>query len=170
MVVKKIELGQFITILANVGVIIGIVFLAIEVRHASNATRLQTIESVWSGWFQLNDAIIRDPQVARAWTVGLYNPTVLTNPEAAQFSMYLRMFQNQVQRIRMHHELGLFPRSEYEHALEQLSQLIRTPGGRLYREAERELFDATFAEDLQPYMSQEPIFDLILGRDTASLK
>ena len=57
---KKIELGQAITILANVGVIIGIVFLAIEVRHASDATRLQTIEGVSAGWFQLNDEVKRD--------------------------------------------------------------------------------------------------------------
>lgn len=167
---KKIELGQAITILANVGVIIGIVFLAIEVRHASDATRLQTIEGVSAGWFQLNDAVIRDPQVARAWTVGLYNPSALSNAEVAQFSMLLRMFQNQVARIRMHYELGLFPRQEYEGALEQLAQLINTPGGQLFRKAEKDRFDAAFAKDLQPYMNQEPIFDLILGRDTTSLK
>jgi len=166
---KKIEIGQAITILANVGVIIGIVFLAIEVRNASNATRLQTIDSVSAGWFQLNDAVIRDPQVARAWTVGLYNPSALSNAEAAQFSMYLRLFQNQVLRVRMHHELGLFPRQEYEVALEQLAQLINTPGGRLFREAEKDMFDAVFAKDLQPYINQEPTFDLILGRDTTTL-
>jgi hypothetical protein len=169
-VVKKLDMGQSITILANVGVIIGIVFLAIEVRHASNATRLQTIDSVSAGWFQLNDAVIRDPQVARAWTVGLYNPSALSNAEAAQFSMYMRMFQNQVLRVRMHHKLGLFPREEYEGALQQLAQLMSTPGGRLFREAEKDLFDATFARDLQPYIDQEPVIDLILGRDVAELE
>ena len=117
----------------------------------------------------MNDAIIRDPQVARAWIVDLYNPSALSNAEAAQFSMYLRMFNNQVVRVRMHHELGLFPRQEYEKALEQLAQLINTPGGRLFREAEKDWFDSEFAKDLQPYMNREPKVDLILGRDTATL-
>lgn len=30
---KKIDLGQFISILANVGVISGIIFLAVEIRQ-----------------------------------------------------------------------------------------------------------------------------------------
>ena len=166
---KKIDLGQAITILANVGVIFGIVFLAIEIRHASDATRLQTIESVSAGWFQLNDAIIRDPQVARAWTVGLYNPSALSDTEAVQFSMYLRMFVGQVSRVGQHRDLGLVPDTEYQNALRELATIVDTPGGRLYREAEP-FFDLDFADLLRPYMGQEPSFDLMLGRDTSALK
>ena len=166
---KKIDLGQAFTILANVGVIIGIVFLAIEIRHASDATRLQTIESVSAGWFQLNDAIVRDPQVARVWTVGLYNPSALSDAEAVQFSMYLRMFSNQVLRVGQHRDLGLLPDTEYQNALRQLAALVDTPGGRLYREGEP-FFDLDFADLLRPYMGQEPSFDLMLGRDTSALK
>jgi len=166
---KKIDLGQAITILANVGVIIGIVFLAIEIRYASDATRLQTIESVSAGWFHLNDAVIRDPQVARAWTVGLYNPSALSDAEAAQFSMYLRMFSNQVRRVGQLSDLGLLPDTEYQGALSQLATIADTPGGRLFREAEP-LFDLEFTDLLRPYMGQEPSFDLMLGRDTSALQ
>jgi hypothetical protein len=166
---KKIDLGQAFTILANVGVIIGIVFLAIEIRHASDATRLQTIESVSAGWFQLNDAIVRDPQVARVWVVGLYNPSALSDTEAIQFSMYLRMFTNQVRRVVQHHDLGLVPDIEFQTALRQLATIIETPGGRLFREGEP-FFDLEFADRLRPYMGQERTFDLMLGRDTSALK
>ena len=114
---KKIDLGQAFSILANFGVIVGIVFLAIEVRHASNATELQTIENVTNGWIGLNEAIISDPQVARAFIVGLYNPAELSDVETVQFSMYLRMFNNQVGRVRKHRDLGLVPDEEYQNSL-----------------------------------------------------
>ncbi len=166
---KKIDLGQAFTVLANVGVIIGIVFLAIEIRHASDATRLQTIDSVTDGIFQLNDAIVRDPQVARVWIVGLYNPSALSDAEAVQFSMYLRMYINQVYRVGQHRDLGLLPDTEYQNALRELATLVDTPGGRLYREGET-YFDLDFADLLRPYMGQEPSFDLMLGRDTSALK
>ena len=38
---KKIDLGQMITILGNVGVIAGIVFLGLELRQSNEQSRLQ---------------------------------------------------------------------------------------------------------------------------------
>jgi hypothetical protein len=50
---KKIDLGQTIQILANVGVIAGIVFLAIEVRTNTATNQLAVIDGVSSRWVQL---------------------------------------------------------------------------------------------------------------------
>jgi len=43
---KRIDLGQTIQILANIGVIAGIVFLAIEVRQANNAVKSSTLQAI----------------------------------------------------------------------------------------------------------------------------
>jgi len=166
---KKIDIGQTVGILANVGVIVGIVFLAIEVRNASDATNLQTIESVTSGWFALNDAIVSDPQVARAFIVGLYNPDALTDVETAQFSMYLRMFNNQVERVRKHRDLGLVPDNEYQESLRQLAWLFDTPGGRLFFETSI-LLNPERKEEVARYMGQAPVVELLLGRDASALE
>jgi len=166
---KKIDIGQTVGILANVGVIVGIVFLAIEVRNASDATNLQTIESVASGWFALNDAIVSDPQVARAFIVGLYNPEALSDVETAQFSMYLRMFNNQVDRVRKHRDLGLVTDNEYQDSLRQLAWLFDTPGGRLFLETSI-LMNPGRKDEVARYMGQAPVVELLLGRDTSALE
>ena len=166
---KKIDLGQAFSILANFGVIVGIVFLAIEVRHASNATELQTIENVTNGWIGLSEAIISDPQVARAFIVGLYNPAELSDVETVQFSMYLRMFNNQVGRVRKHRDLGLVPDEEYQNSLRELATLLTTPGGELYLQTSLN-FNPIILDELSQYMDQEPIVELILGRDTSALE
>ena len=163
------KLNERLTLIANISVVLGIIFLAVEVRHASNATELQTIESVTNGWVGLNEAIVSDPQVARSLIVGLYNPMALSNVEAAQFSMFLRMFTNQVDRVGMHRDLGLVPDTDYESALRQLAQFMDTPGGRRYSETDPG-FQRNWADRIQPYRGQEPVFDLILGRDTSALR
>ena len=115
------KLNNWLSLTANIGVLIGLVFLAVEVRHAGNATELQTIESTTEGWLRLNELIISDPEVARIWVMGLYNPDELTDVDAIQFSMHLRMFSNQVMRVKSHYELGLASQEDYEFALQQLA-------------------------------------------------
>ncbi len=163
------KLNERLTLVANLSVVAGIFFLAVEVRQAGNATELQTIESVTNGWIGLNEAIVSDPQVARALIVRLYNPTALSDVEAAQFSMFLRMFGNQVERVKKHRDLGLVPDTEYEGALRQLAQFMDTPGGRQYSETEPS-FERNWADEIEPYRAQPPVFDLVLGRDTSGLQ
>ena len=162
------KLNDRLTLVANLSVVVGIFFVAAEVRQANNATELQTIESVASGWVGLNEAIVSDSQVARAFVVGLYNPTALSDVEAAQFSMFLRMFTNQVARVKKHRDLSLVPNSEYQAALRQLAQFMDTPGGQRFSETDP-LFAQNWADEIRPYRGQAPIVDLILGRDTSAL-
>ncbi len=61
---KKIELGQTIAILANVGVIAGILFLAIELRQNNEALGLQA-------------RLERENALRTAFTRDLDNPIML---------------------------------------------------------------------------------------------
>jgi hypothetical protein len=51
---KKLDFIQFSQLLSNVAVIIGIAFLAVEVREAGNASRLQTENGRAQGFNNLN--------------------------------------------------------------------------------------------------------------------
>ena len=62
---KKIDLGRAIGIVANIGVIAGIVFLAIEVRNASNANQLQAAYAGVSGFNEVNLQMAADPGLSR---------------------------------------------------------------------------------------------------------
>jgi hypothetical protein len=166
---KKIDIGQSVSIMANIGVIIGLVFLALEVRHSRTATELQTLADVQSGWFALNDAVVRDTEVSRIFVTGLYKPDELSTVEAAQFSMYLRMFANQVGRIWRHYELGLMPEEQYLQAVAEMTALMKTPGGQLFRKAEPR-FDEGWLEDIKPFFGKDPPMNLLLGRDPSTIE
>ena len=46
--------NQWLTLIANVGVLVGVVFLAIELRHSSNAISTQTQDSIADGFIQFS--------------------------------------------------------------------------------------------------------------------
>mgnify|MGYP006969344226 FL=1 len=100
---------------------------------------------------------------------GLYKPDELSTVEAAQFSMYLRMFANQAERVWKHYELGLIPEEEYLGMVAELAALMNTPGGKKFREAEPR-FDEWWLEDIEPFFGQEPPMNLLLGRAPSSIE
>ncbi len=61
---KNLDLGQTITILANLGVIGGIVFLAFEIRQNTAQMRAEAAYSVHQDAQRLNEAIYQDSDFA----------------------------------------------------------------------------------------------------------
>ena len=61
---KKFDLGQIITILANAGVVIGLVFLTLEIRQNNAQMRAQGAYSINQSVETLNQAIYSDKEFA----------------------------------------------------------------------------------------------------------
>jgi hypothetical protein len=61
---KKIDVVQAVTILANVGVIAGIVFLAFELQQNTQAVRLASAQSYLTGGTSLDFQIATDSEFA----------------------------------------------------------------------------------------------------------
>jgi hypothetical protein len=162
--------NRWLTLTANVGVLVGLIFLAVEVRHAGNATELQTIESVSEGWFRLNELIVSDPELARIVVLGLEYPEALTDVESIQFSMHMTMFTNQFTRIGKHYELGLISEQEYQNSSYELASFYNTPGGRVIIENSPDYFKEASLEFIAQYTDSIPAPELMMGRDPSNLK
>lgn len=61
---KKIDAGQTITILANIGVIVGIAFLAIEVQGNTAQMRAAAALGIHDDVQRINEALYQDPELA----------------------------------------------------------------------------------------------------------
>ncbi len=83
------KINQRLTLAANVGVLIGVIFLALEIRHSSDMAQAQMADSAVAGHNELNFALISDPQVARVFVVGLYEPSKPADVEAVQFAAWM---------------------------------------------------------------------------------
>ena len=115
-------------------------------------------------------AVISDPQFAKVFIVGLYEPNQLTDVEAVQFAMWLRSLVNQHMRLRRLTLLGLYSDTERHPDVEQLAELMSTPGGKQFLESNKNIFPSYLLNDIKPYLNQEPKSDFILGRDSLPLE
>jgi hypothetical protein len=60
---KKFDLGQTVQVLANVGVIAGIIFLAFELRQNTTASRLEAASTHLAGSYELDLLLATDEEL-----------------------------------------------------------------------------------------------------------
>ena len=61
---KKIDLAQIVTMLANIGVVVGLVFLTLEIRQNTAQMRTQGAYSIYQSVETLNQAVYADEEFA----------------------------------------------------------------------------------------------------------
>ena len=166
----SVKLNSWLGVVANIGVLIGIVFLAVEIRTATNIGQAQMSDAAVAGHNEINLAIMSDPQLARMFIVGMYEPEKLSDAEAVQFSMWVRSSVNQQLRLRRMRQLGFDLAEEEDFELGQIAGVLSTPGGKLFLDSNREVFPEYLLEQLQPYLGEEPKDDHILGRKSLPLE
>jgi len=87
---KNIDLVQISSILANVGVIAGIVFLAYEIRQNTEQlmrSEMNATQEQFSSWRQ---SIMTDGELARIWVDGLEDAASLPEVDRVRFDLTVR--------------------------------------------------------------------------------
>ena len=130
----------------------------------------QMADAAIAGHNELNLALISDPQVARAFVVGLYEPTNLSDAEAVQFAAWMRARINQEMRLRRMAQLGFKTAQDRQDEIRQIAAMLSTPGGALFLQSNREVFPKDLLEDIEPFLGEVSDDDYILGRETLPLE
>ena len=124
---KEFDLGQTISIIANVGVLIGIVVLIYEINQNRAMTAAEIRNSIAQSTAELIRDEARDKEVLDVSLRGLAGEP-LTPLEKEQFSLfwaaYFRMWENANYQYRV----GLFDELEYEAQREAWLRLLENPG------------------------------------------
>jgi hypothetical protein len=162
---KVEKLNDWLAVAANFGVILGIVFLVLEINQSTKATAAAATDSVMNGYLELSMPIIADSEVARVFALGLYHPDSLEDEEAVQLAMWLRQFVNQHLRIKELTRRGLYSESFEGGDIQQLARVLSTPGGQVFFEGNKDVMPQELLTELKPYMGQELKSDFTLGRE-----
>jgi hypothetical protein len=168
--VNSERLSRWLALGANFGVLVGIIFLAMEVRDAKQMAQAQMADAAVAGHNELNLAVFSDPQLARVFVVGLYEPDNLKDAEAVQFAAWMRAYVNQNLRLLRMHELGFQSAETRAHEVRQLASFLSTPGGKLFLDSNRSVFPMYLLEEIEPFLGQVDSDDFILGRTTLPLE
>ena len=87
---KKLDLGQSLTILANMGVIAGIIFLGIEIRDSNTQARIATTQEAVSNLSSWRADLAADEDLTEIYTKGLAALDQLSPNDQARFSLLMQ--------------------------------------------------------------------------------
>jgi hypothetical protein len=156
------SLSRSLTVGANMAVLLGLIFVGVEVRNSRAAAEAQAADGIADGFLQLTLTQMTDSTVAKVWTTGLREPDSLNDTEAIQFSMHMRALFNQFHRVHRLYRTGLITEADWERYARQAAGMMATPGGLLYFAGNESPPD--FEQDVRRYEGEAPNFDLHLGR------
>ncbi len=127
-------IGAVAEVVAAIGVLASLVYLAIQIRHNSSTVDASTEDGVVSGFNEINLIIGADANISRIFTTGLAKPVELTNEEAIQFSFLFSSYINQYSRLYILFQKGSFTEARWGTYAAELAYLVSTPGGKDWKD------------------------------------
>jgi hypothetical protein len=91
---KKINLGQTVSTLANVGIVASIIFLAMEVRDNATQTRVDSVQVIVGQFVAWQAQIADNDALAEIYTTGLADFDQLSETEKTRFDSLMRSYLN----------------------------------------------------------------------------
>ncbi len=74
--------GALAEVAGAIGVLLTLVYLAVQIRHNSASVDASTEDGVTSGFNDINNVIAADAELVRIFTTGLEDPDSLSDQEA----------------------------------------------------------------------------------------
>ena len=131
---KKLDLGQTIQILANAGVIAGIIFLAIEIRQNNAQLSLQSYQSWAAANMELNMAVL-DPSLSSIFDVANADSTKLTKENYVTYAMWQLSLMQMAQTTDYLYQAGSLDRDLWESEINRAAGILALPAVRQWWEA-----------------------------------
>jgi hypothetical protein len=168
---KKIDLGQLTTLLANIGVLVGIGFLAYELRQNTNAVQSATFQGYSEGTIDWMTHVSGDPELSSLWRRYVTGSDDLDDVELWRAAQLVRMQWIRYQNAFSQRQRGSLNGSDWEVSAVQIcresgDQPVEGLGGTspgLAAKLRRE----TWTEH-RPYLNQEFI-DFVEGEECWAL-
>ena len=91
---KRINLGQTVSTLANVGIVASIIFLAMEVRDNATQTRVDSVQVIVGQFVVWQAQIANNDALAEIYTTGLADFDQLSETEKTHFDSLMRSYLN----------------------------------------------------------------------------
>jgi hypothetical protein len=105
--VDQDRLNRWLTLIANVAVIAGIIFLAVEIRVNSSAIQSATIQAITDASAESLRSLSADPEMAQLRLNGDKNLEDLSELQAYQYHVYYRQHWLRFQNIYFQRDFGV---------------------------------------------------------------
>jgi len=140
------RLNQWLILVANVGVLVGIIFLSMEIRQNTLAIRGTAIQTAATLSREQMYVIAQSSELSRIAVMGATSPSDLNPVDAFRFSYVVRTFWVGMQANYRQWALGILPEEEWAYYRRTLCMNYAVPAVHTRWLADRQLFIPEFVE------------------------
>ncbi len=122
------KVNRWLTLSANVGVIAGLILVAVQINQNTQITKAQMVNDYYLADMDLELAMMGDDP-AISWTKAVYAPSELNHEDAVILDRYFNIGLIQIDRLRKMHEMGMAD-EDWEDRINYLSWHLGNEVGR----------------------------------------
>jgi hypothetical protein len=145
------DLNQWLTLIANIAVVGGLVFLALEVRHNSKVSQIQTHTELMNVGHEIHNWK-RDPQFAEVVVKAKEGFSELSPSEQEQFSTFVFELLNLWEHVMSAYRKGLMTESYWIAWNDTFHPNLSNPSWLTVWNSAKTYFSAEFQEHVDSYI------------------
>jgi hypothetical protein len=126
------DLGNIGEFVAAVGVIVSLIYLAVQIRQNTKTVRTSTYQEVLDYSNRFNELVLSNPQIGRIWRVGRKDPAQLTEDERSDFRFLVAHVLNIFETMFLQYQRGTLDKQYWNARLVGFRHQMSQPGMRAY--------------------------------------
>ncbi len=147
------KLNERLTLIANLSVVAGIIFLAVELQQNTQAIQAQTRDSITEKQMEYASWVATNRDLAEVYAKGVRSAD-LDVVERAMWNQYVQGVVREWENSQYQYERGLFTPGEYEARVERWRQSMGNPGYQRYWEGQRQTFAPSFRAEIDRIVAE----------------
>lgn len=148
------KLERWLTLGANLSVVVGIVFLVLQMRQNTEAIRSQTRDSITEKQMEYAGWIATNRELADIFRRGRQNLGQLDPTQITMFSLLAGAILREGENSHYQYERGLFTAEEYDARWVRYEDLMSDLGFQQYWASQREVFSPSFREAIDRIVAE----------------
>jgi len=162
------QLSYLAQIVASVGVIASLIFVALQIKHNTGALQRNEHNSTMAQWTVIRQAIAGNRDIAELMTGGLSGERALDAADQLRLEQMLAEHAWAAFHIWDRTQRGVFPKGTFEATAGPLlcSLLSTTRGGAWWRSAKHTGFIPGFVVDVDAVLARNSGASVVVNKDT----
>ena len=148
------KLNERLTLIANISVVFGIIFLAVELQQNTQAIQAQTRDSITEKQMTYSLEIGSGRDAADVFVRGNADLDELDSTEQQMYRGLTGAILREFENSHYQYERGLFSADEFESRLVRWQNLMVHPGMRDIWDSSRETFSASFRAEIDRIVAE----------------
>ena len=137
-------LGNIGGFLGGIGVMITLIYLAVEIKMNSRSVKAGAAQSVVQSLATAYSTTAMSPELCHIIVIGSKNPDTLSEQQHAQLYMWLTSWFRLVELAYFHYKVGNIPDTTWNGQLAHLKSALATPSIQQFWDSRNEIYSEEF--------------------------